>query len=103
MPTRNSWSLVSRGTPIFMRPALPVGLDQDVGDLGPHDARVGPLSRAQLLAHLRAADAVRLLPGMALLEVDAAERLVERREADLAGPQMQLAGQRVEDVLGVEV
>jgi hypothetical protein len=40
---------------------------------------------------------------MSLGEIDPSERLVEGGEADVAGRELQIAGELVEDLLGVEV
>src|SRR4030095_176388 len=105
-PTRYSLSLVSFGTPLRMVLSRLLGairLDQDRRDLRPDDARIRPLALGELLAHLGAADREGLLVRRRVGGGHAAERFVERREADLARPQVQLARQRLEDLLRVEV
>src|SRR5262245_28240177 len=104
IPTRNSWSLSSRGTPRWVGSGLgAVRLDQDLGRLRPHDPRVRLLSGAELLADLGPGDRHRLLVRVALGKVDAAHRRVVGRESDLARAQVQLSSQLLEDLLRVEV
>src|SRR5262249_12152743 len=68
-------------------------LDQDAGRLRPHHPRVGQLARPQLLAQLPAADRHLLVTlGRTLVDqADAAQLLVERREADLHRLDFQVA------------
>ena len=80
-----------------------VGLDQDVARLRPHDARIRALAVLEHLADLRARDREGLLVRVALGQIDAAEALVERREADLARLDRELTGQVVEDLVRIEV
>ena len=84
---------------------LSVGLDQDVRDLGPHDARVRALALLELLAHLACrSPTTGFSSGWSLGEVDAAERLVEGGEADLAPAEIASSpAELVEDLLRVEV
>ena len=89
-------------------------LDQNLRRLRPHDARVGQFAGAQLLAQLAAADRHLLVALRPVLvdQADAAQLLVEGREADLHRLDQQLAlqlvelalrGQAVPDVLAVVV
>src|SRR5262249_36569402 len=94
---RGPWSRWGR------RSSRAIRLDQHFGHLRTQDARIGTLALLELLAHLRPTDREGLLVGVMVGQIDAADRLVVGREADLAGTQLQLAGQIVEDVLGVEV
>ena len=90
-----------------MGPAEPLAcgqrLGEDRGRTFAHDPRVDGLAFLEALADLLAGDEDRLFVGVVFHQVDPANRLVERGEPDAQGTDLQIAGQVVEDLLGVEV
>src|SRR4029450_1466234 len=69
---------------VFASRLLAIIADEDVGDLGAQDARVGMLARRQRFAHLGAGDHHRLLVRVGIHQVDAAGAVIVGREADVA-------------------
>src|SRR4030095_12161986 len=70
------------GLRVFASRLRAILADEDVGDLGAQDARVGMLARRQRFAHLGAGDHHRLLVRAGIYQVDADDAVIERRAAN---------------------